>query len=393
VTMSPRRFHVATEDEIASGVVTDVYFRHSEAAIRARGADKRVVGEMRAASLPSGWPWAVLAGVEELAHLLEGLPVNVWMPPEGTVFLPGDPVFTVEGDYLAFGRFETSFLGLICQASGIATRAARCRIAAEDRVLLSFGARRMHPAIAPMIERACYIGGCDGVSTILAADVIGIPPSGTMPHALVLMLGNTVEAAWAFHEVVEPDARRIVLIDTLNDEKFETLRVAEALGEILHGVRFDTPGSRRGNLRQIMAEVRWELDLRGFERVKLYASGGLDEDTIPNLNPVCDGYGVGTSLASAPTLNLSFDLVEIEGQPMAKRGKESGAKFVAHCPACGERKIIYWRSAPGRCHCGTEREILNRPLIENGRIVADLPSATEIRSYVLAQLHGRTLTG
>ena len=389
--MSPRRFHIATDDEIASGIVTDVYFQRTEEALRARQADKRVVGEMRASSLPSGWPWAVLAGVEEVARLFEGLPVNVWMPPEGTVFRAGEPVLTIEGDYLAFGRFETSFLGLTCQASGIATRAARCRIAAEDRVLLSFGARRMHPAIAPMIERACYVGGCDGVSTILAADVIGIPPTGTMPHALVLMLGDTVEAAWAFHEAVDPDVKRIVLIDTFNDEKFETLRVAEALGHTLHGVRFDTPGSRRGNLRQIMAEARWELDLRGYEHVKLYASGGLDEYSISTLNPVCDGYGVGTSLADAPTINLAFDIVEIESTPKAKRGKESGAKFVAHCPACGEREIIYWKRAPGHCHCGAERVILNRPLLENGRIIADLPSATEIRQYVLDQIRGRTM--
>lgn len=131
--------------------------------------------------LPEGWPWAVLAGVEEVAHLFDGLPVNVWMPPEGTVFRAGEPMLTVEGNYATFGRFETIFLGLMCQASGIATRAARCRIAAGDRVLLSFGARRGHPAIAPMIERACYIGGCDGVSTILATDVIGVPQREPCP--------------------------------------------------------------------------------------------------------------------------------------------------------------------------------------------------------------------
>jgi len=389
--MSPRRFHIATEDEIASGKVTDVYFERTEVALRARQADKRVVGEMRAVSLPHGWPWAVLAGVEEVAHLFDGLPVNVWMPPEGSVFHAGEPVLTIEGDYTTFGRLETAFLGLTCQASGIATRAARCRVAAGDRVLLSFGARRMHPAIAPMIERACYIGGCDGVSTILAAEVIGIPPTGTMPHALVLLLGDTVEAAWAFHEAVDPDVKRIVLIDTYNDEKFETLRVAEAMGEKLHGVRFDTPGSRRGNLRQIMAETRWELDLRGYEHVQLYASGGLDEQSILDLNPVCDGYGVGTSLADAPTINLAFDLVEIEGLPTSKRGKESGAKFVARCPACGERQVIYWKRDPGRCRCGAERTLLNQPLLENGRIVAELPSASNIRAHVLREIERLSL--
>jgi len=389
--MGKRRFHVATEEEIRAGRVTDVYFERTLAAIEARHADKKVVGEVRTRALPNGWPWGVLAGIEEVAHLLEGLDIRVWALPEGSIFWPGEPVLTIEGPYSLFARYETTFLGMLCQATGIATKAARCRLAAGERILLSFGARRMHPAIAPMIERAGYIGGCDGVSTLVAADVIGIPPTGTMPHALILILGDTLEAARAFDEVVPPEVKRIVLIDTLADEKFETLRVAEGMGDKLYGVRFDTPFSRRGSLRQLMEEVRWELDLRGYEHVKFFASGGLDEERILELNPVCDGYGVGTSLANAPTIDFAFDLVEIEGKPLAKRGKKSGAKFIARCPACGAREVIYWQRDPGRCACGHDREVLNRLLIDRGKIVGELPSATQVRSYVLEQLVGRTL--
>jgi len=389
--MTKRRFHVATEEEILAGLVTDVYFERTRMAIEARQADKMVVGEMRAKSLPASWPWAVLVGLEEVAHLLKGHQVHVWSPPEGTIFRAGDPVLTIEGPYTAFGCLETAFLGLMCQASGVATRAARCRIAAGSRTLLSFGARRMHPALAPMISRAAYLGGCDGVSVMLSAQLMGIAPTGTMPHSLALVLGDTLEAARAFDEVAEPEVKRIVLIDTFADEKFETLRVAEAMGDNLFGVRFDTPSSRRGNLREIMEETRWELDLRGHRQVKLFASGGLDEAAIQELNPVCDGYGVGTTLSNAPTVDFAFDIVEIEGVPMAKRGKRSGGKFVARCPSCGESVITYWKDGPGRCRCGADRVFVNRPLIEGGHIVAELPSATEIRAYVLEQLEGLTL--
>lgn len=381
-----RRFQIATEEEIRAGRVTDVYFERTRRAITARHADKRVVGEVRVTHLPNGWEWGLLVGIEEVARLLEGLDIRVWSLPEGSLFRAGEPVLTIEGSYTIFGHLETPFLGMLCQASGVATKAARCRIAAGERTLLSFGARRMHPALAPMIERACYIGGCDGVSTILAAELIGILPTGTMPHALVLLLGDTVKAAWAFHEAVSEDVKRIVLIDTFQDEKFETLRVAEAMGELLFGVRFDTPASRRGDLRQLMEEVRWELDLRGYEHVKLFASGGLDEEDILALNPVCDGYGVGTSLSNAPTVNFSFDIVEIEGVPIAKRGKESGGKWVVQCPNCGARQVIPWQREPGHCACGGAREVLNRPLIEGGRIVAELPTAGEIRAAALAAL-------
>jgi nicotinate phosphoribosyltransferase len=128
------------------------------------------------------------------------------------------------------------------------------------------------------------------------------------------------------------------------------------------------------------------LDLRGFQHVKLFASGGLDEYSILELNPVCDGYGVGTSLANAPTINLALDLVEVGGQWIAKRGKESGGKFVAACPACGSRKVVYWKHDAGVCECGQPREFLNTLLIDGGRVVADLPPVPEIRQKVLAQL-------
>jgi nicotinate phosphoribosyltransferase len=384
--MDRRKFSVATEQEISEGRVTDVYFQRAQQAIRARGADKLVVGEVRCKRLPEGWPWGVLVGVEEVARLLDGRDVRVWALPEGTVFRPGDPVLTVEGRYSAFGALETEFLGMLCQATGVASKAARCRLAAGRRTLLSFGARRMHPALAPMIERAAYVGGCDGVSTVLAAEMLGIPPSGTMPHALVLLLGDTLDAARAFDEVTEPGAKRIVLIDTLNDEKFEALRLAEALGSKLDGVRFDTPASRRGNLGDLLREVRWELDLRGYAQVRFYASGGLDEEDLLQLNPVCDGYGVGTAISNARTVNFGFDLVEIDGKPYAKRGKESGGKFVARCLACGQAEVIPWMRPAGRCTCGGEREIQNRPLLDQGRIVAELPAAGVIRERVLAQL-------
>lgn len=382
-----RRFYVASEDEIRQGRVADVYFQRTLQSLTEAQANQEIVAEMRAARLPGEVEWGVLAGVEEAARLLEGRDIQVWSLPEGSLFHPGEPVLTIQGSYAAFGLHETALLGLFCQASGIATQAARCRLAAGDRLLLSFGARRMHPALGPMIDRACYIGGCDGVSTLLAAELIGIPPSGTMPHALVMLVGDTVEAAWAYHAGVAHDIPRIVLIDTFQDEKFEALRVAQALGPILHGLRFDTPSSRRGSLREIMRETRWELDIRGYDWVKLYASGGMDEASIRRLNEVCDGYGVGTVLSNAPTVDFALDIVEIGGRPVAKRGKRSGAKLLTRCPACGARMVVYRPLGLGPCpHCGTALESLQRLYLDRGEIVAELPEAAAIRQHTLREL-------
>src|SRR5688500_5824410 len=380
---APKRpFHTASDAEITSGQVSDVYFARTVEILTARKNRKRVKAEVYLKSLPEDWHWAILAGIEEAAGLLGGVSVDVRAMDEGSVFAPYQPVLTLEGVYVDWAKYETALLGLMCQASGIATKAARCKKAAGERPVISFGARRMHPAIAPMIERNAFIGGCDGVAVTKAAELIDADPLGTIPHSLVLMLGDTVEALRAFHEIIEPKARRVALIDTLQDEKFEALRVAQALGPDLYAVRLDTPSSRRGDLYRIFKEVRWELNLSGFGHVKLIASGGIDEYEILHLNSVADSYGVGTSIANAPVLNFALDIMEIEGQPMSKRGKMSGAKDVLRRRGSLETVVVPAGAAPP---AGTWDPML-KPLVTAGRVTRDLPPPRTIRDFVLEQL-------
>ena len=165
--------HIATMEDIKAGRLTDVYFERTIAVLRAANIRKRVVMEVRATHLPPNYDWAIFAGVEEVLQLLEGIPVDVDGLEEGSVFFAGDPVLRISGEYTQFGVYETAILGMLCQASGVATKAARCKKAAGHRPVLSFGARRMHPAIAPVIDRAAYIGGCDGVAVTLSAEQLG----------------------------------------------------------------------------------------------------------------------------------------------------------------------------------------------------------------------------
>src|SRR6266571_4522826 len=382
---TPKRpFHTASDPEIKSGQVSDVYFQRTVQILNARNDRKRVKAEVYLKSLPEDWHWGVLAGIEEAAALFEGLPVDVAAMDEGTIFAPYQPVLTLEGVYVEWAQYETALLGLLCQASGIATKAARCKKAAGERQVISFGARRMHPTLAPMIERNAFIGGCDGVAVTKSAELIDADPMGTIPHSLVLMIGDTVEALRAFDAVVDPKVRRVALIDTLQDEKFEAIRVAEALGKDLYAVRLDTPSSRRGDFYRILEEVRWELDLRGYNHVKILASGSVDEYEILALNPVADGYGVGTAIANAPVLNFALDIMEIEGRPMAKRGKWSGAKEVYRRQGTRETVVLPVGQRPPEPH-GTWEPLL-KPLVTAGRIVRDLPPPRTLREHVLDQL-------
>jgi nicotinate phosphoribosyltransferase len=207
-----------------------------------------------------------------------------------------------------------------------------------------------------------------------------------MPHSLILCMGSTVDAVKAYDEVLDPRFKRVALIDTFLDEKFETLNVARALGERLYAVRFDTPGSRRGNFYRILEETRWELDLRGYKHVKFFVSGGINESDMPELNRIVDGYGVGTSISNAPVVDFAMDIVEVDGKPLAKRGKWSGSKRVIACGRCGERKVIPNDSYGSTCSCGGMFNDLVIPALDHGQQLMNIERPAQVRQGVLERV-------
>lgn len=379
-------FHVADPKEIIQGKITDVYFERTLRILKGKGLNPTVKAEFIAKSFPDNWAWAIFAGLEEAIYLMKHLPIKVRAMKEGTVFYPYEPVIEIEGKYQDFCVYETAILGLICQASGIATQAARFKKLAGERLVISFGARRMHPILAPMIERNAYIGGCDGVAVIKSGELIGEDPMGTMPHALIICFGSTVEALKAYDEILEPKLKRVALIDTFLDEKFEVLNVADTIGDRLFAVRFDTPSSRRGDFYRILEECRWELDLRGYKEIKFFVSGGIKEADILTLNPLVDGYGIGTSISNAPVIDYAMDIMEVEGKPLAKRGKWSGSKRVLRCPNCKSRKIVPNNQERYECKCGQEFEDILIPIIDKGKQLIKTEQPSEIRTFVLENI-------
>ncbi len=389
-TPSPR-LYVASTDDIRSGKVTDIYFVRTRKILHEKGlCDVRVRAELHVYSLPHGYEWGVFAGLEEALAILSGKGVNVYAVPEGTIFRPKTPLMIIEGKYCDFAELETPILGVLRHESSIATKAARVKLAAGDKAVLFFGLRALHPAIAPMADRAAYIGGCDSVSGTISEKFLGLKPQGTMPHALIIVFGDPVEAWKAFDEIVEKDVARVALVDTFYDERYETLRAAEVLGKRLAAVRLDTPSSRRGNMRQIVEEVRWTLDLHGYNHVKIIVSGGLDENKIRELRDVVDAFGVGTSIAFPPSIDISMDIVEVERDgkwvPISKRGKLPGAKKLYRCKPLEDIMTPWSQDEPPLCSDGSSAKLLMKKYMENGRIIERLPSINEIRSYVLEQL-------
>jgi nicotinate phosphoribosyltransferase len=143
------------------------------------------------------------------------------------------------------------------------------------------------------------------------------------------------------------------------------MRAAETLGDALDSVRLDTTGSRRGDFRHIVREVRWELDARGYEDVGIFLSGGLTPVELRNLRDVADGFGVGSFVTDAAPVDFGLDIIEVEGEPVAKRGKLSGVKEVYRTPDGGHHVGLANRDGP------VDGEALLEPLVRDGEIVRE----------------------
>ena len=312
------------------GPASDVYFQRSQATLEGEGLDPVVT--LDCFSDRAG----VLCGIKDVKELLLevlGEGDQGWALAEGATIAKRETVLRITARYSHFGVYETAVLGTLASCSGWATAAREVVEAAGGTRVISFGARHVHPLVGPIMEYSAIVGGCAGCATPLGAELAGLAaPSGTMPHAMMLIFGDSVKAALAFDRHMPDDVLRIVLVDTFKDEAEEALRVAEAMGARLRGVRLDTPFERGRVTVELVKEVRARLDQAGHPGVGIFVSGGLSVDRIRQFveagAPV-DSFGVGMSISAAPPVGFTIDIKEVDGRPLAKRGRIPG---VAEAP-------------------------------------------------------------
>jgi nicotinate phosphoribosyltransferase len=314
--------------EILSGDSADVYFARADSILAAEGLDPLVTMEVFTRHD------AVLCGIDEAKNLLghvlasaDSTETQLEALSDGDRIEPREIVLRIRGRYRQFGLYETAFLGMLAQSTGWATAAREVVDAAAPEPVISFGARHIHPDITDVLDYAAIVGGCVGASTPAGARLAGLAPTGTMPHSLVLIFGDTVEAALAFDRHLGPEVARVVLVDTFKDEAEEALRVAHALGDKLYGIRLDTPSERGRVTADLVHEVRARLDQEGYQHVRIVISGGLTPDRIQYFReasaPV-DSYAVGSYISGASPIDFTADIKELDGRPIAKRGRIPG---------------------------------------------------------------------
>jgi nicotinate phosphoribosyltransferase len=324
--------------KMRAGYYSDKYFVRAREILLADGYRPCVTMQV------FGKTHAFLGGVDEAIAILklcaiEWPELEVHALYDGDEVEPWETVMLIEGPYDAFAHLETLYLGVLSRRTRVATNTRRVVEAASPKEVMFFPARHDHWLVQTGDGYAAHVAGAIGVSTDAQASWWGSEGMGTVPHALIAAYGgDTVLATRKFAEKMGHDVKLISLVDFENDCVSTSLRVAEALGDRLYGVRLDTSEmmvdrslfDQMGYFKptgvnpQLVWNVRRALDAAGFNRVRIYVSGGFTVDKIRDFEwervPV-DGYGVGSSLFQG-RFDFTADVVLREGKPAAKAGRE-----------------------------------------------------------------------
>ena len=310
---------------VVVGDTADAYFQRAAAVLRAENLNPMVVMEFAAAK------GGILCGVREVHSLLDRvLPDTereVWALEDGGSIAAGEVVLRVKARYSTFNVYETAIAGTLSQNTAWATAARECVDAAESVPVVCLAARYAHPSVVGYLEYSAIVGGCATCSTAHGARMAGVTPWVSLPRGLILVMGDTDRAAQAYDRHVPQDIPRVIPVDTLRDEVEEALGVSRLLKERLRAVRIDPPQNRGATTPDLVKELRARLDLSGFGYVEIVITGGLTPERIREFvkaeAPVST-FGVGKFIASSPPSGFSGDIHEVDGKPIAKRGRIPG---------------------------------------------------------------------
>ncbi len=404
-----------------SALLTDLYQFTMLQAYHAEGMNEPAVFELFSRRLPPERGFLLAAGLEQALDFLENLRFTAaeldWLTdcgrfspefvaafehfhftgrvdalPEGTAFFANEPVLRVIAPLSQAQLVESRLINLIHFQTLIASKAARCVLAAPNTLLVDFGMRRAHGAEAALLAaRANYLAGFAGSATVLAGMQFGIPLFGTMAHSLIQAHDREEEAFERF-AAAQP-GNVTLLIDTYDTEAAarKLVNLAPRLqqrGIVIKGVRIDS-----GDLAEHARQVRRILDEGGLSDVTILGSGDLDEHRIAELLALgapFNGFGIGTRLDAStdvPTLDMVYKLQEYADRPRRKRSEGK-----ATWPG---RKQVYRRIAEdgtfisdclGLADQPQPGEPLLQPVMRDGKRLAPPESLAEIRARVQQQL-------
>jgi nicotinate phosphoribosyltransferase len=344
---------------MSRALLLDLYELNMAASYLKRGMTSPATFSLFVRNLPARWGFLVACGLERCLEYLDSFRFeeedleylrrtvgydddtlgafrelrftgDVRAVPEGRVVFAHEPLLEVTAPLPEAQLVETYLLNQVSYQTAVASKAARCRLAAPEASMVDFSMRRVHGGEASLgVARATALAGFTATSNVEAARIMGLQATGTMAHSYVEAFTTEVDAFRAFAEDF-PD-RVVLLVDTYDTARgvgkaIEIAREMEERGGTLAGIRLDS-----GDLAALAKDARRALDDAGLTRVQILASGGLDEDGIAELAAAgapIDAFGVGTKIGvaeDASALDTVYKLVEYGGEPVAKlsRAKET----------------------------------------------------------------------
>jgi len=415
-------------ESATSPLLTDLYQINMIQAYLDHGDTGTAVFELFVRSLPPRRGFLLAAGLQQALDFLENLRFSAadigWLKgtgrfndnlldylgafrftgevhaiAEGTAFFASEPILRVTAPLTQAQLVESRLINILHFQSLVAAKAARCVLAAPGKLLVDFGMRRAHGAEAALLAaRASYVAGFAGTATVLAGQAFGIPLYGTMAHSFIEAQDDEMTAFDLFARA-RPD-NVVLLLDTYDTEaaarKVVTLAPRlKAAGIAIRGVRLDS-----GDLVGLAKSVRAILDAGGLPEVTIFASGGLDEDTLAHLaraQAPIDGFGVGTSLTTssdAPAIDFVYKLQEYGGAPRRKHSDKKatwpGRKQVwRHYDTNGRMagdRITLESTSSSAAATGAGAEPLLDCVMRDGRRLRVSPSLDEIRARAKREL-------
>jgi nicotinate phosphoribosyltransferase len=410
--------------EPAPALLTDLYQLTMAQAYFALGMHETAVFELFVRRLPATRRFLLTAGLEQALEFIASLRFTaeeveflagcglfrrdflehlqrvrfsgaIHALPEGTPFFAGEPIVRVTAPIVEAQLLESRLLNIVHFQTTIASKAARCVIAAQGRQLIDFGMRRAHGADAALLTaRAAYLAGFDATATVEAGRRFGLPLSGTLAHSFIEAHDSEEQAFRNF--VSSSEAPTTLLVDTYDTARGlqRAIALARELAQSGRGrgvaaIRIDS-----GELATQARTARAALDAYGCGNVRIVLSGNLDEQVIEGFiadGVPADAFGVGTSLAvsaDAPALDMVYKLQEYAGKPRRKRsaGKTTWP---------GIKQL--WRERAGSGEYLRDRialqdeQLPGEPLLievmRNGACERPAPSLNEIRAHCRAELH------
>lgn len=401
-------------------LLTDLYQLTMLQAYHDHGMNAAAVFEFFVRALPQGRNFLMAAGLEQVLDYLETLAFTAqeleWLAgtgrfsrefvdalsglrftgevdamPEGSVFFADEPILRVRAPLMQAQLVETRIINLLQYQSLVASKAARCVLAAPGRLLVDFGLRRAHGAEAGLLSaRAAYLAGFGGSSAVAAGALWDIPLYGTMAHSFIQAHDSETRA---FEDFARSHPKNcVMLIDTYDTEAAAARVVALARRLRERGIEIPAVRIDSGDLADHARRVRAILDAGGFPGIGIFASGNLDEYRLRELvsaGAPIRGFGVGTRMntsADRPYLDCAYKLQEYDGAPRRKRseGKQTwpGAKQVFRASRdgryAGDLLGTEGEDGPG--------EALLAPVMKDGRRLAGSPALERVRAHAADQL-------